>query len=123
MSQADAVQRAFGDELRARRQAVVQRLPEDAAAARFVFALLTGAARAGHADLKPEAIEALATRQEPDLDAAVPAERQQEVYQAIYGWFGQNASAFTDSGADVDGPVVGRDCSWLNGHGVNPLRP
>ena len=23
----------------------------------------------------------------PDLDAAVPAERQQEVYQAIYAWF------------------------------------
>ena len=39
----------------------------------------------------------------PDLDAAVPAERQQEVYQAIYGWFGQNASAFADSGAELQG--------------------
>ena len=27
----------------------------------------------------------------PDLDAAIPPERQQEVYQAIYAWFGQNA--------------------------------
>ena len=39
----------------------------------------------------------------PDLDAAVPAERQQEVYQAIYGWFSQNASAFADSGAELQG--------------------
>lgn len=37
----------------------------------------------------------------PDLDAAVPEERQQEVYQAIYGWFSENASAFTDSGAEL----------------------
>ena len=28
----------------------------------------------------------------PDLDAAVPAERQQEVYQAIYGWFEKHQS-------------------------------
>lgn len=40
----------------------------------------------------------------PDLDAAVPPERRQEVYQAIYGWFGQHASAFTDSGAELLGP-------------------
>jgi hypothetical protein len=40
----------------------------------------------------------------PDLDVAVPPERQQEVYQAIYGWFGQHASAFTDSGAELLGP-------------------
>ena len=28
----------------------------------------------------------------PDLDAAVPPERQQEVYQAIYGWFEKHGS-------------------------------
>ena len=28
----------------------------------------------------------------PDLDAAVPPERQQAVYQAMYAWFGENAA-------------------------------
>jgi len=40
----------------------------------------------------------------PDLDATVPPERQQAVYQAIYAWFGQHASAFADSGAELLGP-------------------
>jgi hypothetical protein len=40
----------------------------------------------------------------PDLDAAIPAERQQEVYQAIYAWFGQNAAAFADAGVQLLGP-------------------
>lgn len=40
----------------------------------------------------------------PDLDAAVPEERRQEVYQAIYGWFGKHESAFADSGAELQGP-------------------
>ena len=40
----------------------------------------------------------------PDLDAAIPPERQQEVNQAIYAWFGQNAAAFADSGAELLGP-------------------
>ena len=31
----------------------------------------------------------------PDLDAAIPAERQQEVYQAIYAWFGEHAATTT----------------------------
>jgi hypothetical protein len=40
----------------------------------------------------------------PDLDAAIPAERQQEVYQAIYAWFGEHAAAFADGGAELLGP-------------------
>ncbi|HEU5484048.1 MAG TPA: YciI family protein [Microlunatus sp.] len=40
----------------------------------------------------------------PDLEAAVPAERQQEVNQAIYAWFGQNAATFVDNGAELLGP-------------------
>ena len=40
----------------------------------------------------------------PDLDAAVPPERQQEVYQAVYAWFGENESAFADGGAELLGP-------------------
>jgi hypothetical protein len=39
-----------------------------------------------------------------DLDAAVPPERMQEVYQAVYAWFGENASAFADGGAELLGP-------------------
>ena len=40
----------------------------------------------------------------PDLQASVPAERQQEVYQRIYAWFGENGAAFADSGAELKGP-------------------
>jgi hypothetical protein len=40
----------------------------------------------------------------PDLDAAVPAERQQEVYGAIYGWFEKYGAVFSDSGAELQGP-------------------
>ena len=40
----------------------------------------------------------------PDLDAAVPAERQQEVYQAIYGWFEKHGSVMADQGAELRGP-------------------
>jgi hypothetical protein len=35
----------------------------------------------------------------PDLDAAVPEERRQEVYQAIYGWFEKHSAVLTDYGA------------------------
>lgn len=37
----------------------------------------------------------------PDLQAAVPAERQQEVYQKIYAWFGEHGSVFTEIGAEL----------------------
>ena len=39
----------------------------------------------------------------PDLDAAVPAERQQEVYGAIFGWFEKNGAAITNQGAELQG--------------------
>lgn len=39
----------------------------------------------------------------PDLDAAVPAERQQEVYQRIYEWFDTNQAAIVDGGAELQG--------------------
>jgi hypothetical protein len=39
----------------------------------------------------------------PDLDAAIPAERQKEVYQAIYGWFDKHGAAFVDGGAELQG--------------------
>lgn len=55
----------------------------------------------------------------PELDAAVPPERAQEVYGRIYEWFGANAERIADSGAELhpvttattvrsseDGPVV-----------------
>jgi hypothetical protein len=39
----------------------------------------------------------------PDLQAAVPAERQQEVYGRVYEWFGENAAVMADSGAELQG--------------------
>lgn len=40
----------------------------------------------------------------PDLESAVPEERRQQVYQQIYSWFGEHGAAFTDSGAELQGP-------------------
>jgi len=37
----------------------------------------------------------------PDLDRAIPAERREEVYGAIYGWFQKHTDAFTDVGAEL----------------------
>ncbi|HON73962.1 MAG: YciI family protein [Candidatus Lutibacillus vidarii] len=39
----------------------------------------------------------------PDLDEAVPAERQAEVYQQIFGWFEKYGATFVDSGAELQG--------------------
>ena len=35
----------------------------------------------------------------PDLDAAVPPERAQEVYGRLSEWFGEHATVITDAGA------------------------
>ena len=40
----------------------------------------------------------------PDLDAAVPEERQAEVYQAIYAWFSKHGHVMADGGAELQGP-------------------
>ncbi len=40
----------------------------------------------------------------PDLEAAVPPERQQEVYAQIYAWFGEHGSVIADDGAELQGP-------------------
>ena len=37
----------------------------------------------------------------PDLEAAVPPERQQEVYAQIYAWFGEHGSVIADNGAEL----------------------
>lgn len=55
----------------------------------------------------------------PELDAAVPPERAEQVYGRTYGWFGTHSAAMTESGAQLqpvatattvsygdDGPVV-----------------
>ena len=55
----------------------------------------------------------------PELDAAVPQERMQEVYGQIFAWYQEHDAAITDSGAELmpadtatsikaqsDGPVV-----------------
>jgi hypothetical protein len=40
----------------------------------------------------------------PDLDEAVPPERQEEVYQQIFEWFQDNETSFSDSGAELQPP-------------------
>lgn len=55
----------------------------------------------------------------PELDAAVPAERREEVYGRVYRWFEEHSDTFDDTGAELepvttattiahgtDGPVV-----------------
>ena len=44
----------------------------------------------------------------PDLDAAVPEERQAEVYQAIFGWFEKHGAVMVDGGAELQGPETAR---------------
>lgn len=39
----------------------------------------------------------------PELDAAVPPERRQEVYGRIYEWFGEHGEKISDSGAELEG--------------------
>ncbi|MFT4166712.1 MAG: YciI family protein [Microlunatus sp.] len=51
----------------------------------------------------------------PDLAAAVPAERQQEVYRAVYAWFGENQAAFADSGAELLGPETATTVRYGDG--------
>jgi hypothetical protein len=42
----------------------------------------------------------------PELDAAVPPERLDAVYAAIFKWFEDNAAAFVDSGAELQPPTT-----------------
>lgn len=39
----------------------------------------------------------------PDLDAAVPPERQQEVYRAIFEWFTKHGGVMVNGGAELQG--------------------
>ena len=41
----------------------------------------------------------------PELDAAVPPERAEEVYRRVYDWFGTHADQISDSGAELQ-PVT-----------------
>jgi hypothetical protein len=41
----------------------------------------------------------------PELDAAVPAERAEEVYRQVYVWFEEHGDKFADSGAELQ-PVT-----------------
>ncbi len=41
----------------------------------------------------------------PDLDEAVPAERAEQIYGEIYGWFEKHAASIADGGAELQ-PVT-----------------
>lgn len=43
---------------------------------------------------------------QPELDAAVPVERQEQVYQQIYAWFEKNGKALADGGAELQPPTT-----------------
>nr|WP_198426166.1 YciI family protein [Microbacterium ureisolvens] len=55
----------------------------------------------------------------PELDAAVPEERAQEVYGRIYEWFGANADKIDDSGAELH-PVT-TATTVRSGDGAGPV--
>ena len=56
----------------------------------------------------------------PEQLEAVPAERQQEVYQQIYAWFGENGAAFSDSGAELQPPSTATTVR-SGGDGADPV--
>lgn len=56
----------------------------------------------------------------PDLDAAIPPERQAEVYQAIYGWFQKHGAAFADMGAELQDPTTATTVK-ASEHGGDPV--
>lgn len=56
----------------------------------------------------------------PDLEAAVPAERQQEVYQQIYAWFGEHAAEIADGGAELQPPETATTVTH-GGDGAAPV--
>jgi hypothetical protein len=43
---------------------------------------------------------------QPELDAAVPAQRQEEIYQRIYAWFEEHGEAFVSGGAELQPPTT-----------------
>ncbi len=56
----------------------------------------------------------------PEQLEAVPAERQQEVYQQIYAWFGEHGAAFSDSGAELQPPSTATTVR-SGGDGADPV--
>lgn len=48
----------------------------------------------------------------PDLDAAAPPERRDEVYRAVFAWFDKFGASMTDSGAELQAPDAGH--YWTN---------
>lgn len=53
----------------------------------------------------------------PDLDAAVPAERNEEVYQQIFKWFEDHDSQISDGGAELQPPATATTVRAADGGG------
>jgi hypothetical protein len=51
----------------------------------------------------------------PELDAAVPPERAQEVYRRVYDWFGAHADQISDSGAELQPVTTATTVTYGNG--------
>lgn len=58
---------------------------------------------------------------QPDLDAAVPPERAQEVYGRTYAWFEENAPAFVSGGAELQGPATATTVKAPDEPGAAPI--
>ncbi len=57
----------------------------------------------------------------PDLDAAIPQERQEEVYGAIYGWFEKHEADFVGLGAELQGAETATSVKSGGGPGADPV--
>ncbi|ACQ79809.1 YCII-related protein [Beutenbergia cavernae DSM 12333] len=56
----------------------------------------------------------------PEVSSAVPPERQQEVYNAIYGWFQENAAVIADMGVQLQ-PASTATTVRSGGDGTDPV--
>ncbi len=53
----------------------------------------------------------------PGLDAGVPAERRDEVYQQIFQWFTDHDSEISDGGAELQAPTTATTVKAVDGGG------
>lgn len=58
---------------------------------------------------------------QPELEAAVPAERQEEVYRQTYAWFEQNGHSFADGGAELQPPTTATTVKAADEPGGAPI--
>lgn len=58
---------------------------------------------------------------QPELDAAVPPERAEEVYRRTYAWFEEHADAFVSGGAELQPPTTATTVRSADAPGQAPV--